>query len=115
MKISKICQSSFSSFVTRNGPEDKILITAGGFSVIEYAKSNTEIDLTPLKANHEETDTCIVLHCIHTEAYTIVVSCLDTDVLLLLLADFEFINCIYLWMKAGTLKNPKYTPVHDIH
>ena len=71
-----------SNFVTRNGPEDKILITGGGFSDIEYAKSNTDINLTPLKANHEEADTHIVLHCIHTEANTIVVSCWDTDVLL---------------------------------
>ena len=47
--------------MTGNGPEDKILITVGGFSDIEYAKSNTEIHLTPLKASHEELKQTYVL------------------------------------------------------
>ena len=68
-----------------------------------------------MKANHEEADTHIVLHCIHTEANTIVVSSRDTDVLLPLLTYFKLINCTYLWMEEGTLKNPKYIPVHDIY
>ena len=46
---------------------------------------------------------------------TIVVSARDTDVLLLLLAHYDRIGCTYLYMKAGTSKDPKYFPVHDIH
>lgn len=38
----------------------------------------------------------------------------DTDVLLLLLAHHDRIGCIHLYMKAGTSKDPKYFPVHDI-
>ena len=38
-----------------------------------------------LRANHEEADTRVVLHCIHAETEDVVEAARDTDILLLLL------------------------------
>ena len=76
--------------------------------------SDTEVDVNILKANHEEADTIVVLHCIYTEAEHIVVSAHDTDIAVLLLAHFDKIECKTLWLKSGTYKKPKYIPIHKI-
>ena len=39
----------------------------------------------------------------------------DMDVLVLLITHYEKMGCTTLMMKAGTLKNPEYIPIHDIH
>ena len=56
----------------------------------------------------------LILHCIHAHMETIVVAVRDTYVLLLLLAHYDIIGCIHLYMKAGTSNAPKYFPVHEI-
>ena len=66
------------------------------------------------RANHEEADTRVVLHCIHAETEDVVVAARDTDILLLLIAFFSSMKCKQLWMKAGTPKQTKYFPVHEI-
>ena len=66
------------------------------------------------RANHEEADTRVVLHCIHAETEDVVVAARDTDILLLLLAFFSSMKCKQLWMKAGTPKQKKYFPIHEI-
>ena len=66
------------------------------------------------QAVHEEADTLIILHCLHTTAHSVVVSARDTDVLILLIVHFEKMACNKLWMKAGTSKKPKYIPIHDV-
>ena len=55
-----------------------------------------------------------MLHCIHAETEDIVVAARDNDILLLLLAFFSSIKCKQLWMKAGTSKQQKYFPIHEI-
>lgn len=77
--------------------------------------SDPTLAISSLQADHEEADTRLILHFIHAHMKTIVVSARDTDVFLLLLAHFEKIQCKHLYMKAGTLKAPKYLPVHEIH
>ena len=75
-------------------PADKVIVVAGGFTnadEVQSSKPLSEIEL--LKSNHEETDTRLVLHCIHTESKTIVVSSRDTDVFLLLLLFFPHFKC----------------------
>ena len=67
-----------------------------------------------LRANHEEADTRVVLHCIHAETEDVVVAARYTDILLLLLVFFSSMKCIQLWMKAGTSKQKKYFPIHGI-
>ena len=67
-----------------------------------------------LRAKHEEADTKVVLHCIHAETEDVVVAARDTDILLLLLVFFSSMKCNQLWMKAGTSKQKKYFPIHEI-
>ena len=56
----------------------------------------------------------MILHCLHSDAEFLVVSCQDTDVFLLLVSHFDKMSCKELWMKAGTSKKPKYLPIHVI-
>ncbi|KAL2088639.1 hypothetical protein ACEWY4_015538 [Coilia grayii] len=86
-------------------PANKIIIAAGGFKEENTAKcSNSEVDITALQGYHEEADTRIVLHCVHSNAEFLVVSSQDTDVLLLLIAHFDKMQCKQLWMRMGTSK-----------
>ena len=55
----------------------------------------------------------LILHCIHAHMETIVVAVRDTDVILLLLAQYDRTGRTRLYMKAGTLNAPKYFPVHE--
>jgi hypothetical protein len=96
-------------------PSEKTIVVAGGFiSETEVQSSDTCMDTVLLQGNHEEADTRVILHCIHTDANIIVVTARDTDILVLLLAHFKKMTCLQLWLKAGTIKNPKYVPVHSI-
>ena len=65
-------------------------------------------------ANHEEADTRLVLHSIHSDAQTVVVYARDTDILILLLAHRLKIPCEFIWMISGTSNNRSYVPVHTI-
>lgn len=104
-----------SKHLIANAPPGKTLVVSGGFQrEDEVWTSDPELDIHLLEASHEEADTRLVLHCMHTDAESVVVSARDTDVLVLLLAHFPKMNCRKLWMKAGTSKRRKYIPVHDI-
>ena len=72
------------------------------------------MDTSLLESYHEEADSRIILQCLQANAPNIVVAARDPDVLVLLFANFGRMSCLKLWMKAGTMKNLKYVPVHDI-
>ena len=76
--------------------------------------SDPHLEFSPLRANHEEADTRLILHCIHAHMETIVVAVRDTDVLLLLLSHYDRTGYTRLYMKAGTLNAPTHFPVHEI-
>lgn len=96
--------------------DEPVVVVSGGFAEATTVKSSDpNLEVSSLSADHEEADTRLILHCIQAPMETIVVSARDTDVLLLLLAHYDRIGCTYLYMKAGTSKDPKYFPVHDIH
>ena len=102
--------------IQQHSAESPVIVVAGGFSVSTTVKSSDpDLDVSSLRADHEEGDTRLILHCIHAHMNTIVVSVRDTDVLLLLLAHYSRIDCIRLYIKAGTSKAPKYFPVHENH
>ena len=80
-----------SEWLMKSAPShaSKALVVEGGFNEMTDVKSSDpKMDLSLLRATHEETDTRIILHCIHSNAETIVVSARDTDVLVLLIAHF---------------------------
>jgi len=94
---------------------DKTIVVAGGFTDEERVESNNpDVDTSVLEARHEEADTRIILHCVKSQADSIVVQARDTDILVLLLAHFPRMSCTKLWLKAGTAKKRKYIPVHTI-
>ena len=96
-------------------PADKIIIVAGGFKEENTAKCNSEMDITALQGYHEEADTRIVLHCVHSSAEFLVVASPDTDVLILLIAHFGKMKCKQLWLRMGTSKKPRHIPIHKVH
>ena len=65
-------------------PTNKIIIVGGGLEEEDTVKcSCPNVDIRALKGFHEEADTRIVLHCVHSNAEFLVVSSQDTDVFLL--------------------------------
>ena len=99
-----------------HAPVGRTIVVSGGFKESTTVKSsNKALGMTLLQATHEEADTRIVLHCVHTNTDQVVVSSRDTDVLILLVAHLASMQCNRLWMKSGTAKKQKYLPIHDIH
>ena len=76
--------------------------------------SKTSTDLAQLKATHEEADTRLVLHAVHSQFNTVVVSSRDTDVLVLLVSHFPCVQCEHLWMLSGTGKKRQYIPIDAV-
>ncbi|KAG1701751.1 Serine/threonine-protein kinase Chk2 [Nymphon striatum] len=79
-----------SAYLIEHVPRGKVLIVAGGFEEEETVKcSDPAVDVTNYQANHEEADTQVVLHCMHSTADCIVVSSRDTDAENILLTNEE--------------------------
>ena len=56
-------------------PGDNIIVVAGGFRTAEDTQCTEPlVDIEMLRANHEEADTKVVLHCIHAETEDVVVA-----------------------------------------
>ncbi|KAG1680854.1 hypothetical protein GQR58_012109 [Nymphon striatum] len=89
------------------------MIVAGGLG-LEVEMTDPEIEISMLRSDHEEANTKVVLHCVHASSQHIVVSARDTDITIILLAHFDSMHCEKLWLKAGTSKQPKYIPIHEI-
>ena len=96
-------------------PDYKEIVVAGGFrDELEVRSSKTSTDLAQLKATHEEADTRLVLHAVHSQFNTVVVSSRDTDVLVLLVSHFPRVQCEHLWMLSGTSKKWQYIPIDAV-
>ena len=103
--------------IQRGAPDDKEIVVAVGFREeleLEASSSKTTTDLTQLRATHEEADTRLMLHAVHSQFNTVVVSSRDTDVLVILVANFPRVQCERLWMLSGTAKKRKYTPIDAV-
>jgi hypothetical protein len=96
-------------------PHDKTVVVAGGFRDEERVESsNPEVSSENLQAKHEEADTRVILHCVQSDASSIVVAARDTDILVMLISNFHQMKCPHVWLKSGTAKKRKYLPVHTI-
>jgi len=96
-------------------PRNKTIVVSGGFVDEEQVfSSNPEVDTDKLKARHEEADTRLILHCTENQAPSIVIAARDTDVLVLLLAHFHKMSSEKVWLKAGSVANRKYIPIHTL-
>ena len=102
--------------IIRQGIPHTEVVVAGGFDdEAEVQSTNTLTDVTMLKVAHEEADTRIVLHAMHSPCETVVVSVRDTDVFLMLVYHFNKMRCKNLWMMAGTSKVRRFIPIHEVH
>ena len=93
----------------------ELVIGAGYHDMLKTTSKRRE--LPHLSANHEETDTRIILHALDAtrEGYDIiVVKCQDTDVLVLMIYHLGHLN-IEVWMMSWASKKTKLYPVHLIH
>ncbi len=86
----------------------------GDFQDANDVQSSVNIDIEDLNANHEEADTRVILHALHTTADNIVVHARNTDILVLLIAHSNRFGCDKVWLKTGTSTNRKYIPVKDV-
>ncbi|KAL5017765.1 hypothetical protein ScPMuIL_002211, partial [Solemya velum] len=93
-------------------PDDQEIVVAGGFKQEQDVRSSKNtIDLTHLRARHEQTDTRMVLHALYCQSSAVVVSSRDTDVLVLLVSYYPHFQCEHLWMLSGTAKKRKCIPI----
>jgi hypothetical protein len=93
-------------------PDNVEIVIAGEFrEELEVKSLKAATDLTSLESTREEADTRLVLHAIHSKFKTVVVSSRDTDVLLILVSHFEYMQCEHLWMMSGTSMKRRYIPI----
>ena len=100
--------------VVNSAPQSKTIIVTGDLRKDNEVLSQASANIMALHAHHKEAETRIVLHCINTDAETVVVSAKDTNILVLHIAHYNKMTCTNLWMKARTSKQYKYIPVHTI-
>ena len=99
-----------------NAPPDKVIVAVGAFeNEREVQSSERVIDLSALKATHEEADTRLILHCVNSSLDNIVVWARDTDVLLLLVAHIPHISFPSLYMMSETATKRKYFNIRAIY
>jgi len=99
-----------------NTPPDKVVVAAGGFvDEREVQSSERAIDLSALRATHEEADTRLMVNCVNSSLDNVVVLARDTDVLLLLIAHVPHIPCPNLYMMSGTATKRKYFNIRAIY
>ena len=96
-------------------PEDTEIVVAGKFRYELEVKSSICItDLGPMKCTHEEADTRLVLHAVHSQFHTVAMPSKGSDVLLLLVSHFQSTRCQYLLMKSGTSKKRRCIPIDAV-
>jgi hypothetical protein len=72
-------------------------------------------DLAP--CDHEEADTRLFLHAVHTANqghHSVTIRSVDTDVLVLAIAAFQFLSLHELWVAFGVKDKFRYIPAHSI-
>ena len=91
LKENKSCLQNFlGEQLILQAPESKIVLAAGVYWNVEDVRCNKEgIDLTRLKATHEEADTRVTLHSKISLSSNIVIAARDTDIIMLLLAHYH--------------------------
>ena len=62
-----------SNYLIDHSPSGQTMVVAGGFSEATIVKSSPPtLDLSMIEADHEEADTCLILHCIHAHESMVV-------------------------------------------
>ena len=102
--------------LVKNTIDELEIVVAGGFEDAQGVQStNPTTPLEPLRANHEEADTRVVLHAVHSPCSRVVVSARDTDIFLVLLHHFKSTKSEECWMMTGTQKTRLFIPIHKVY
>ena len=94
--------------------EGKHIVTTYKDSVIS-SDQNVPNDLAP--CNHEEGDYRSVLHAFHMskkQLRNVMISTVDTDVVVIAVSSFKRMALDELWIGFGTGENRRYIPIHEI-
>ncbi|CAC5383566.1 unnamed protein product [Mytilus coruscus] len=110
--------------------ENKCLVLAGAFSnpeIVRQLSNEHVIDLPDLFCSHEEANTRILLHVIHSDKIfqqlnirgLIIVKCSDTDVLVLCVHYFKvLVSTEQMWFLTGSTNSlrdcRRYIPIHEL-
>ena len=71
-------------------PEGKEIVASGGFvDELDVRSSKAISNLDHLKSNHEGAGTRIILQAVNYNCHMLIISCRDTDVLVLLVSYFH--------------------------
>ena len=95
------------------------LVIGGGFKnpqkSVLVIRGHCE-ELVPLKSDHEEADTRILLHAKHASHYhnRIVIQSPDTDVAVLCTTHYRKLQCRELWFRTGIKDKARYIPIHSL-
>ena len=100
-----------SNKLIEGAPPDKLFVVSGDEDQKEVGCSRQDVDVSALRATHEEADTRIILHAINVDVDALTVSVRDTDVLLLSLSYAPLITCKDIRMMAATAKKIKYISI----
>ena len=96
---------------------EKVLVTTDGESAIVCSQTNI-MDLESLQdCKHEEADTRILLHvanCAQQGYKRIAIQTIDTDVVVLAVAHFQYLDIEELWINFGFGKHFRKIPAHAI-
>ena len=93
---------------------NKLVVTTYDDKIFSSSQLSTE-NLSP--CNHEEGDYRPVLHAFHMSnngIKKVMISTVDTDVVVIAVASFLKMNLDELWVSIGVGKSLRYFPIHDI-
>ena len=82
----------------QHAPRDKTILVSGTFEdPLEVRSSSPNHDVQALASDHVEADTLMILSVIHSQANHIIVESQDTDVFVVLIANFKQFDkkCVY--------------------
>ena len=114
LKENKIAlQQLLGEYLLQNSPRNKTIVVSGAFEdpLDVRASGPLSIQLEELESDQEEADTRIILSILHSTAPRCVVVARDTDVFILLLANYcRFINK-QVYFLHGTTNEKKYLDI----
>ena len=101
--------------LTTIGTDHGEVVSTKHESVVFNNDRTDAADLSPCM--HEEADTRLLLHAADTarRGYTkVMVRTVDTEVVVIAVAKFQYLSLSELWIEFGVGKHLKYLPAHDI-
>lgn len=93
---------------------DKIVVSTSDQQVVSSSDADVQ-DLQP--CTHEEADTRVILHaahCAHNGLKKVSIRTVDTDVVVLAVANYSSMDLDELWLAFGTGKHFRHIPAHEL-